>query len=753
MKGKKIISGLAVMLALLTANTSVYSQTVSTQKECLKENTFLQVDSPWRPTLDERSDVAIIYGASDYHNITFKDRVQSWRDHGYITHFMTGTTWGSSYIDYFYGKWDGKHHLDEAQMSENGDTIWHSKKSPYFVPTENFLKYFREMNIKKAIDAGIESIYMEEPEFFSYAGYNEAFKNEWKKYYGTDWQPQDSSPSAAYMSQKLKHFLTSRALEESFAYAKEYGKNKGMDIKCYVATHSLLNYSQWVMISPEVSLAFMPDVDGFQCQTWTGTAREVNFFNGVAKERVLETAYLEYGSMVPLAELSGKKLTFNIDPIEDRPRNWSDYKKNYEANFVAYLLYPQINNFEVMPWPSRIFEGNFPISLDSDIKEKIPRYYSTQMLVMINACNNMPLTKNKLSGSEGISILMSNSLMFERRPVFDGYNDYPPIDRYPNDKIAYTSPTLSFSDFYGMALPLVKRGVPVKILHLENVSYPQAWKDTKLLIMTYSNMKPLSEEYHNCIAKWVYDGGVLIYCSRDEDPYQNVKEWWNTGNNHYKAPSENLFEKMNIKPDSSGEYRYGKGTVYIFRQDPKEFVLTSGKDQQFINAVKRLYDKVPGNKSLCFKNSFFLERGPYDLIAVLDESVSQKPYTQKGHLVDLFDPELPVLSEKTVSPGENACLFNIDRVKNKIIPQVLVTSARVYNENIQSHSYSFIARSPSNTSAVMRILLPAAPVECSLKNNDGKELSGASWQWNQESKTCLIKFENDPEGVAVEIKW
>ena len=83
----------------------------------------------------------------------------------------------------------------------------------------------------------------------------------------------------------------------------------------------------------------------------------------------------------------------------------------------------------------------------------------------------MPLSDNKVSGSTGVGVLMANSLMFQRAPQkVEGYED----------------PQLS--NFYGMALPLLKRGVPVHILHLENVSYPETWKDTKVLLMTYSNM-------------------------------------------------------------------------------------------------------------------------------------------------------------------------------------------------------------------------------------------------------------------------
>ena len=75
---------------------------------------------------------------------------------------------------------------------------------------------------------------MEEPEFWARAGYSESFKKEWKKYYGFDWRPQHESPENTYLSSKLKYYLYYRALNEVFTFAKEYGKSKGMDVKCYV---------------------------------------------------------------------------------------------------------------------------------------------------------------------------------------------------------------------------------------------------------------------------------------------------------------------------------------------------------------------------------------------------------------------------------------------------------------------------------------------------------------------------------------
>ena len=89
--------------------------------------TTFQSSREWRPTIDNRADPVMVYGVggnpSDRSKrISFEDRVASWRERGYTTHFMTGIAWGE-YQDYFTGKWDGEWHRDEGQVQRSGDTI------------------------------------------------------------------------------------------------------------------------------------------------------------------------------------------------------------------------------------------------------------------------------------------------------------------------------------------------------------------------------------------------------------------------------------------------------------------------------------------------------------------------------------------------------------------------------------------------------------------------------------------------------
>ena len=687
--------------------------------------TTFQTSSHWKPTIDVRSDAVMVYGTGNRPQMSFQERVESWRKHGYTTHFMTGIAWGG-YSDYFTGKWDGKPHMDEGQKDMKGDTILHNPGTPYIVPTLNYLKYFKETQIKPVIDAGISEIFLEEPEFWAYAGYSESFKREWEEYYGFPWRAQHLSAENTYLSNKLKYHMYYRALNEAFTYAKEYGKEKGLDVKCYVPTHSLINYSMWHIVSPEASLASMKNCDGYIAQVWTGTSRVPNYFNGKYKERVFETAFLEYGCMESMTRPTGRKMFFLTDPIEDAKKDWVDYKKNYQATFTAQLLYPQIADYEVMPWPARIYEGLYQVSANSKEKARIPRFYSTQMQIMVNTLNFMPLSPNKVSGNQGISVLMANSLMFQR--------SLEPVEGYVDPQL---------SNFFGLALPLLKRGVPVSITHLENTGYADTWKDVKVLLMTYSNMKPLDPKAHQDLADWVKQGGTIVYSGRDNDPFQNVLEWWNQNGNTYTAPSQHLFQLMGMPEKAEeGVYSYGKGKVYVVRQDPKEFVMQAGGDQAILKVIEQAYGKLD------YKNHFYLERGPYVLASVVDESdISKDPLILKGNYIDLFEPNLPVLEQKVVNPDEQAFLFNIDAVKNKKKPQVLASASRQYDEQTGKRSYSFIAKSPAETNNVMRILLPKQPKDVKVSAQTFTS------EWDKATHTLLLQFENNPEGVQVNIEW
>ena len=204
------------------------------------------------------------------------------------------------------------------------------------------------------------------------------------------------------------------------------------------------------------------------------------------------------------------------------------------------------------------------------------------------------------------------------------------------------------------------------------------------------------------------------------------------------------------KEAAEGRYVCGRGCVYVMRQNPKEYVLRWDADRKFVDIVKQAYETEAKAGPLQWKNVFTLSRGNYDLIAVLDENaVDSAAYTAKGMLIDLFDPQLPVLSSKTVQPGQQAFLFNVSRLENKKQPQVLASAARIYDEKHTHRSYSFTAKSPLNTTNVMRVRLPKRPKSVKIT----KGASQNSSRWDQRSRTLWLSFENHPDGVEVTLNW
>ncbi len=687
------------------------------------ETTTFQTADFWKPELDLRSDVAIVYGV----NRSFPERVKSWRERGYGIHMMTGVAWGG-YQDYLEGRFDGKNHMDEGQVQRDGTMIMHGPGVPYMVPTPGFIEYLKSL-VKQAIDEGVTAIHLEEPEFWNRGGYSEGFKREWQAYYNEPWQAQHESPEATYRSARLKYHLYFRALKEIFLFAKEYSEKAGRPVRCYVPTHTLINYSAWGIVSPEASLAGLPGMDGYIAQVWTGTARSPVFYEGVEKERTFENAFLEYGSMVAMTQPTGRRVFFLTDPVEDNPdHTWEDYKTNYEATFAAQLLYPSIAHYEVMPWPSRIFTGRYQ---KEGVQERvgIPEAYATEILVLINALNQMQPGDDTIPGTQGAGVLLSDTMMFQRFPTHAGYED----------------PRLS--NFYGMALPLLKHGIPVRLVQMENLMHPGTLDGVRVLLMSYANMKPLRPEYHQALAEWTRGGGVLIYLGRNEDPFQTIREWWNDQGQNQKTPFDHLFyETLKLDPTSSRmEWPVGNGRLVWIPQDPKELVLNAGGARRLIGQIKH------AGIELIEKNWLHLRRGPYDIAAVLEESVSTEPYRIAGPVIDLFDPALPVLEDKVIRPGERAFLYNLNHTAERP-PCVLAAASRAYEEVRTEQSYACVMKGPAATQGIARILLPAEPNHVEGQDPSGQKID-LHPQWDTKTKTLLVKYPNHPDGVRLVVEY
>ncbi len=696
-----------------------------------RERTCFQTHARWDPGIQLRSDVAVCYGI----DATLPERIAEWKAQGYITHLMTGVSWGQ-YQDYLEGRFDGIKHADEAQMDRYGRPISHEGGIYYMSPGENYGKFLCQ-GVKRAMDAGAEAIHLEEPEFWVRGGYSEGFKREWKAYYGEDWVAPHSSVDAQYRASLLKYYLYQRALKQVFEFVKAENARTGRHVKCYVPTHSLINYAQWRIVSPESSLIGV-GADGFIAQVWTGTARTPNVYEGKMRERTFETAFLEYGAMMNVVQASGGTVWFLNDPIEDNPNHsWEDYKTNWESTLIASLLWPQVWRYEVMPWPERIFHGRYPTvdrsrrkRGDRVVKEAIPPAYATELMTVITALNDMEQTEVAWQcGTQGIGVMVSDTMMFHR-------GEPQSSDEH-------------LGSFYGLALPLVKRGIPAEPVQLENAPLGGALGRHKVLLMTYEGMKPMTPEVHTALATWVKKGGALVILGDDSDPYNGVSSWWNNKAKGmtYSAPRIHLFEQLGLNKETGpGTHKVGAGVVIYDQVSPA--ALTYQKDGA--THIRSLARQACGAVNLEYRetNHLVLRRGPYIVAAGLDESLSDPAPPLKGRFIDLFDAQLTILKSAELKPGSRRLLLDLDRVAHET-PAVIASACKTLGaQKLPEGGFTFHAEGPNRVEAAIRVALPEAPKKVTV---DDQPVPAEAAVWDPESKTLLLRFPNSAAGRQVRI--
>lgn len=756
-------------------------------RERSQELTGYQESAFWQSNIDLQCDFVMVYGI----DATMPERVREFKEKGYVVHLMTGISWGE-YQDYLYGEYDGKNHWDESQMDRFGRHIKHGKEVPYMSPSIAFAKYLTE-KLKVAVDEGVEAIHMEEPEFWDRGGYSESFQREYLLYYREPWQPPHSSLDTRYKASRLKAYLYARTISYIGNALKEYALTTyGRVLRFYVPTHSLLNYTQWKIISPEGALIGLPAVDGYIAQVWTGTSRPANVYEGVVKERTFETAFLEYGIMQELVKGTGRRMWFLHDPIEDNPEyTWEDYRYNYLKTAVASLLHPAVHHYEICPWPRRVFNGVFPrkaglaggtIPTDNMPGAKaIPPEYATLLNSMVQMFGDMDQSEYFFDGvKEGVGILMSDSGLFQRsypdgiiteennsrlEKAMEEFKDRMHdggdcrkeskvlMEKVAEDEGLYQTFIQSgtFPNFFGMAMPLLKYGLPVRPVLLDNIRrYPGYFDDYKTLILSYEYIKPESPDVNNALAAWVKSGGTLVYIGDGTDPYHEVEGWWNrsggseVGKEGYRNPSEHLFEMLGLsKRETDGIFRAGEGRVMLWNISPARLCLTTELADEYRLRIKELL--ALGGSEWKFTNQLTLRRGPYIISSIMNESkieVSEETHTFKGLFADMLTGDYAIVKEKSIKPDENAILFDFSKI-GEAEWRVIGCSARIFSLEAAEDGNGFTMRikAADNIRAFIRVRIPKPVVFVSARDEAGLEVP-VDYSWDEESKTELFCYES-----------
>lgn len=744
-----------------------------------EERTGVQEDAKWRPEIDLQCDFVMVYGI----DAKMPERIKGYKENGYVVHLMVGTAWGD-YQDFIYGEFDGRRHSDEAQRTRSETAMEHGENVPYMVPTIAFAWYL-ESKLRAAIDAGASAIHLEEPEFWDKSGYSEAFKREYEIFYGEKWQPPHSSFDVRYKAAKLKSFLYARIIFKISAELKEYAAVKyKINLKFYVAIHSIINYCQWKIVSPE-GLLDIPTVDGVIGQVWTGTSRSPNTYGGVIKERTFENAFFEYGSFQEMVNLNKKRLWLLCDPIEDMPEyTWESYRKNYLKTAVAAMLQSKNDRYEVCPWPHRVFNGIFPKkaglatgivgTVEMEGAKSIPENYATLICSISQLFGDLEKCEPAFDGIDyqvGVAI-SGTALMQMGYP--DGVNGFPngnlndeliclsddikdngksydesqkfmaKLEKAKERIFEYKS-TTTFPDFFGLAMPLLKYGLPVKPLLIDNAIKQYGFlRNYSAIVLSYEFIKPVSACINTVLTSWVADGGVLIYVGDEKDLYHSIKGWWNSEGD-YNTPTEHLFELMGLgRSPEAGVYSFRKGKLIIIREDPAAITFSAKNAEKYREQVKQGLELV--GKEWNYTNSLCLRRGRYIISSVMDESVSDEPLVLKGLFADMFENDYKIITEKTINSDENSVLFDFSRLDENLA--VIGSSARVLSLNTTDSGFVMTAKAPDRIKVFIRLRLPAQPRVVTGVDEGGDECP-TEWEWDSTSKTLLVSYKSYNQTIKI----
>lgn len=729
-----------------------------------EELTGYQESAPLIPETDFGQDFVCVYGIDP----GMPERVKKFRERGYVVHLMTGIAWGN-YQDYMSGQFDGREHYDEMQRSRDGSITGEATHSSgYMVPTIAYTNYIIE-KLKVAVDAGVVAIHVEEPEFLNDGGYSDAFKREYKLFYHEDWVAPHENVDAHYRCARLKAWLYRRAIERVSQALREYAMVKyDRVLRFYVPTHSLLNYSQWKVLSPEGTLTDVPSLDGYKAQIWMGTSREANVYKGEYRERTFETAFLEYGVMQELVRGTGRTMWFDNDPIEDRPDyTWEDYKVNYIETLMGSLLQPKINRFQICPWPYRIFNGSMKYPKDQPDAVSIPEDYRTFLMNVFQMQGSFGTEDYEyLNNVPSIGVFLSDTAMFQRNypdDVLANADSFAPIGKIEvlakenytpgreqalknADRLTFWD-SLAFPLFYGLAMPLLKGGFPVRPVQLENITrYPSYLDDYKLLVLSYEFMKPQSADINVALANYVLDGGVLVYVGDGTDPFHNISSWWNTGKKHYKTPLEPLLKLLGLDEDiADGTYNCSEGKFVLISECPSDYCLDISAAENFAETVGSLIGVKPD------KNYISIRRGEYIVSAVMDECASSEPLVHEGLFADMFSLDFSICRKKVIYPGEYAVLSDLSRIDSECA--VIGTSIRINSFDVSENEFT-VKGCGALGNANMRLRLPKQPVSvfCEITHADGNgeaQKVDIAYEWDTESSTVLLSFKNDAGATVI----
>lgn len=711
------------LLVILTTVPQSKAAEPARPQPFLEAKTCFQTNSRYDPRLAIAVDAVIVHRHGDNAR-SLAGAIGSWKRRGFSVGRMFFADSDATNA-YWQGQWDGTPHPEDVETNADGKHVLCAGVRPYMLPTEGWIRYLEEMAVM-SIDAGADAVLPEEPLAHANTGYEQSFRELWKKRYGKPWQPENASAEAHFLTARLKNELYATLEARLARVTKAKAREVGREVAFVLPVHSQYSNVAAHLVAPLGTSLSTPQLDGYIGQVWTGPVNwALGHYNSPHKD-FFGSAYALYDYFVEMTAGSKHQLWLLADPVEDDPHHtWAEFERWYRHCLVAKLLFTEADAFEVMPWPERIFlpGGN------TGGQTPAPEDYRIVLLSAIQTLQEVPEGGNwsfpEAAPTEGIGIALADTLLWEN------------------------AGTPWLQGTYGLLLPLIERGVPVSACILERSGDAAYLARFKVIVLSYESFKPATQEVHAHLVAWVRRGGSLVILG--EPKTIDGDFWWKQQG--FRSPLDHLAHRLEMNLGRDGEQPLGKGHVYRRQASPRRFADPAAAKAGYLpllNAALQAAGVVDGLKA---PGHFCLRRGPF-VIAHAGQTTLKLP----GKLVSILDAELPALDGATLEPGESglyrdvtSLLGNESGEEVRVRPQVLHATHRLMEQSFSGSVLRFTLRGPAETPAVARVFTGTRPpLAIVAKDAAGKPVAVDT---RQDGPTLRIKFPNQPDGAGVEVRW
>lgn len=720
--------------------------------------TLTQCNAAYDPEYDLEMDCMMSY----VYGIDNGFALQSWAEHKHTYHdetvcgLMIAINRDSGeYVE----KYAGDRGLMDVQTRADGSYRLHSMMGDrpiyYMVPTKAYVEY-KWKAVQHFLDTGlVKLIAFEEPEFWNEAGYSDGFKEAYQVEYGTPWQPPETSATVRYRTQRLKALMFVRAMDVLSRRIKEHYP----EVQVILATHCVDDYCAHGIATALSFYGQLPCVDGFIGQTWSDgvvrplpcAGKELSFSEG--------TALFQYRSYRPFIKPQ-QALYLLQDPSSDNPSVTNEWRQeNWRKTVVASMLQPHTVLSQFTVWPQRAFQAAQPD-------------YRTIQLNIYKMYQEMDRLVGAIyTGTTGIAIGLSDTAgwCIGKENVHTGRN---------------------LAAIFGLSLPLICKGMPVDTLCLDTLQDTQPLKDVNLLLLTYDGMKPLSSDANEAIARFVQEGGQVLYIGGDDAFTHMPDAWWQQQNT---TPLGDLLNRLSL---SSVRMTRGVASDVPPCIEDQPFSAACGLSAEYaasafsftgdgITPLMTVGDQIVGFEAACGKGGITVlglpvayisahaevtdgylslcrnslakvgidfqpcqtmaaMRGRYVACCALEEDLE---LDSEKTLLDLFDPTLSCLQGGRIPAHTTGFYYDVTDLLSKEIPCLLFTGGvEVEDREEQPDRTVFTITHPSDSRSVSRVFCAGrhpTSVEAITKSGRKAAVSTA-----YDSRTDTLRLDLDCDDVA-----